>query len=63
MRPRSVIASLAALLVAAFAAAQDEGHDHAAEPAGTFGRVHFPISCNAEAQEQVEHGVALLHSF
>jgi len=28
-----------------------------------FGEVHFPISCSPAAQQQFEHGVAMLHSF
>lgn len=27
------------------------------------GNVHFPVSCTSAAQEQFDHGVALLHSF
>jgi hypothetical protein len=37
------------------------GHgDHAP---GTFGSVHFEISCSAEAQQQFDRAVAMLHSF
>jgi tetratricopeptide (TPR) repeat protein len=28
-----------------------------------LGKVHFPVSCNAEAQKQFDRAVALLHSF
>ena len=38
--------------------AQDH-HDHH----GGVGQVHFPTSCNAAAQEHIDRGVTLLHSF
>ncbi|MGA8300454.1 MAG: hypothetical protein WB817_13300 [Terriglobales bacterium] len=41
----------------------DEGHDHHDMMESKLGTVHFPISCNAEAQKTFEKGVALLHSF
>jgi hypothetical protein len=62
MRIRSpfLFASLAALLTAAAARAQEVHHHDAAEK---LGEVAFPISCNAEAQKQFNHALALLHSF
>ena len=48
-------------LLAGAASAQDE---HAGHLAGEhFGTVHFPISCSAEAQQQFDRAVAMLHSF
>lgn len=38
-------------------------HGHPAQPQEKLGRVVFPISCNAEAQQRFERAVALLHSF
>jgi len=35
-------------------------HDHTAEQ---IGRVAFPTSCGAAAQQRFERGVAYLHSF
>ena len=43
------------------ALAQGDHGDHGS--AGTFGAVHFEISCSQEAQGQFDHAVALLHSF
>ena len=47
----------------ATAFADDEGHHHEEMTAQQLGTVHFPVSCNAAAQKDFEHGVALLHSF
>lgn len=33
------------------------------KPREKLGKVHFPVSCNAEAQRQFNRAVALLHSF
>jgi len=40
-------------------------HEHAAPADGTevLGRIEFPTSCTAPAQERFQSGVALLHSF
>jgi len=40
-----------------------EEHQHAAGDSEKLGTVHFPVSCNAEAQAQFQRAVALLHSF
>jgi hypothetical protein len=55
-------AALLAALVAAPAAAAQEGaaHDHSL---GRLGRVTFPVSCTPEAQRRFEHAMAVLHSF
>jgi tetratricopeptide (TPR) repeat protein len=34
-----------------------------ADAAAHFGKVHFPVSCNAAAQQQFDTAVAMLHSF
>lgn len=39
-------------------------HDgHHGDHADRVGQVHFPVSCNAAAQEHFDRGAALLHSF
>jgi hypothetical protein len=53
---------LLATTIAMAAPAAAQPHDHAAAT-GTVGSVHFPTSCRAEAQADVDHAVALLHSF
>ena len=40
-----------------------EHHPHHDDADQTLGRVSFPTSCAARSLEQMEHGVALLHSF
>ena len=65
-----IAAMLAALLGAAVSAAgadRDAGmKDHGAMPASPagekLGEVHFPISCNSDAQQRFERAVAILHS-
>lgn len=52
------IAAIALLITAVHVPAQD--HQHAA-PA--VGNVHFPVACNAAAQERMHGAVAMLHSF
>lgn len=42
----------------------DEGHHHGpAEGEKLVGKSHFPVSCSAEAQQQFDLAVAMLHSF
>lgn len=48
-------------LAPAAAAAPVAGHAH--ELSEALGTVDFPVSCNAAAQAEFTHGVALLHSF
>jgi tetratricopeptide (TPR) repeat protein len=43
--------------------AQDEMHDHQMGQNQKIGRVHFPVSCGADAQAKFDRAVALLHSF
>ena len=50
-----VLVTILALLCAPVAKAQ--------EKAERLGKVHFPVSCNAEAQTQFDRAVALLHNF
>ncbi len=38
-------------------------HEHESVAPEKLGKVHFPISCSAAAQQQFERGVAILHSF
>lgn len=40
-----------------------ERHDHGPPQMEKLGRVEFPTSCNAEAQQRFERAMALLHSF
>jgi tetratricopeptide (TPR) repeat protein len=56
----SVMVLSASFSTRAFA---DEDHHHEAPTQEQLGTVHFPVSCNADAQKSFEHGVALLHSF
>ena len=53
-----VIASLATLLSRPLWAQHEHGRS-----AEQLGRVVFPISCNAQAQQRFSHAMALLHSF
>jgi tetratricopeptide (TPR) repeat protein len=56
-------AAVAVVLAAAPAQAQDHHHHHTGTPPEQLGRVVFPVSCNAEAQQRFERAMALLHSF
>ena len=47
------------LAVAAVPALSAQGHDHGQQ----LGRVHFPVSCSAQAQQRFDHAMAVLHSF
>jgi len=51
--------------VAPVAMAQEHSaHDHSAQGnAEKLGKVHFPVSCTPEAQQQFDRAVAILHSF
>lgn len=61
---QALLASACMLALAVPSAAQGQ-HEHATPPgsAENYGRVHFPISCSPQAQQQFEHAVAMLHSF
>ncbi|MGH7499631.1 MAG: hypothetical protein ACREL3_12360, partial [Gemmatimonadales bacterium] len=54
--------AVAAILIAAPAlgAQEDDAHHHGG---GRLGRVDFPVSCSAGAQQRFEHAMAVLHSF
>jgi tetratricopeptide (TPR) repeat protein len=55
--------SLAVLIVTACMTLRaDEAHNHS-DPAQKVGRVSFTISCSQSAQNKVEYGLALMHSF
>jgi len=54
---------LALLLAAHPLAAQMDMGEHGGTPPAHLGRVRFPTSCSAAAQQRVERAVALLHSF
>jgi len=57
MRPiQSLLFAAAVALFFAATALAHEGGDK-------LGQVHFPVSCNQEAQKQFDRAVALLHSF
>ena len=60
MRMKAFTAVAASLCLAAWAAA-DEGHSH--DHGEKLGKVDFPVTCNAAAQEAFQRGAALLHSF
>lgn len=55
---RLAIAAVVALPVPLLS--QDHDHHHGL---GQLGRVSFPVSCNAAAQQRFEHAMAVLHSF
>ena len=55
-------AVIAILMAGTPVSAQHQGHD-AAAARERLGRVKFPISCSAEAQQRFERALALLHSF
>ena len=38
-------------------------HDHAAHDLGNIGAAQLATSCNADAQKEIDRGVALIHSF
>jgi hypothetical protein len=69
LNPRSVPVRLAALLLTLALWSGDRSRvftqaDHGDHGAvGTFGTVHFEISCSADAQRQFDRAVAMLHSF
>lgn len=54
--------TLSALFCSQRAWAQEK-HEHAASELEKFGKVEFPVSCSAAAQEKFHRAVALLHSF
>jgi tetratricopeptide (TPR) repeat protein len=55
-----------ALLCAPLASLADDSHEqhrHGATDLGAIGTAHLATSCNAAAQQQIDRGVALIHSF
>lgn len=64
MRFNKLILALPCMAVlCAFMARAQEVHQHKHEMGDKLGQVNFLVSCNAKAQEQFNHAVALLHSF
>src|SRR5262245_43877773 len=65
--PATAIAALAILLgpVQSGAPAQEqhEAHEHLPVSPEKLGKVHFPVSCGARAQQEFEQAVAAIHSF
>src|SRR5687768_4705989 len=59
----AVLAALVLMLGGAAAGQMSSGaaqdHPHGPE----LGNVRFPVSCNAQAQERMNHALAMLHSF
>ena len=62
LRRRIFIHSFWFLFLATGSAIPQE-HQHAAAADEKLGTVHFATSCNAAAQKEFDHAVALLHSF
>jgi tetratricopeptide (TPR) repeat protein len=50
-------------LLACIGLARANAQPAQSEKSGTYGNVHFPISCAPAAQEQFDRAVAMLHSF
>ena len=54
------------LLFVPFLLAADEphaGHDHGSPDLGNIGKAHIDTSCNEAAQQEIDRGLALVHSF
>src|SRR5512138_1184621 len=62
MRIMKTSVLLAAVLLALPYQAYAQEHEHA-KAADDVGSVSFPVSCNSQAQAQVNRAVAMLHSF
>jgi hypothetical protein len=63
MRFAQILPRAFILLCLASAAVAHEGHQPPVGSPEQLGTVHFPVSCNAAAQQEFERGVAMLHSF
>jgi Tfp pilus assembly protein PilF len=63
MTTRALLLAVCLSMAAGRLAAQMDMSEHGGKPPAHLGRVHFPTSCGAAAQQRVERGVALLHSF
>ena len=62
---RHILLGSACLLTPTLPAAAHDQQDHAT-PSGTavnYGRVHFPVSCSPQAQQQFDQAAAMMHSF
>jgi tetratricopeptide (TPR) repeat protein len=60
------LAFVTAILIAASlssATALAHEHDHDAPAGGVLGEVHFPNSCRQAVQQDLQRGIAMLHSF
>lgn len=60
-RTAGLVLALSGASAPGWVSAQDHAHDRGA--AEVLGRVEFPVSCSAEAQEGFGRAMALLHSF
>lgn len=60
--PRKSAAVTVSLLVVSILSFAHDAHEHDV-PASQVGSVTFPISCSNPAQSDVEHGLAMMHSF
>ena len=40
-----------------------DDHDHGAPDLGNIGKAHLETSCSEAAQQEIDRGVALIHSF
>jgi hypothetical protein len=53
----------AVMVLAGFIGSAQENHSSGKHPVAGLGKVSFPTSCNASAQNLMSRAVALLHSF
>jgi hypothetical protein len=60
---RALILVTVALVAYVGAASRGNAKPPQSENNGTYGTVHFPVSCTPAAQEQFDRAVAMLHSF
>jgi len=62
---RHALLASACVLASTLSLVAQEQHEHAmlSGSAENYGQVHFPISCSAQAQQQFEKALAMLHSF
>jgi hypothetical protein len=62
---RHALLASACVLASTLSLVAQEQHEHAMLSGSTenYGQVHFPISCSAQAQQQFEKALAMLHSF
>ena len=63
MKMRQVVSIAATLIVSCGALTLSGRAASHGDDAEKFGSVHFPISCNAEAQQGFDRALAMLHSF